>query len=165
MWFQEAAARDQRRADALQQELSEWDALACARQDAAADAVNLELRPQQVDGAEKWAARVQDGRAWGALRRQLELPVGPAAARPVSAPCIQVLDPSVERSCAEPAAVSVAAPNSAQKQMETLPPVALVGLEPAEPDVLARQPASLPLGVQQPVVQRPEAREALLPVV
>src|SRR6202166_2505963 len=75
------------------------------------------------------------------------------------------LDPSVERSCAEPAAVSVAAPNSAQKQMETLPPVALVGLEPAEPDVLARQTASVALGVQQPVVQRPEAREALLPVV
>jgi len=51
--FQEAEAPDPRPADAILQATAAWDASAGVRQDAAADAVHLELRPQSADGAEK----------------------------------------------------------------------------------------------------------------
>ena len=105
MWSQEAAEPDQRLAGALQQEPNEWDASACAHQDAAADAVHRELRPQREDGAEKWVGRVRDDRAQGALRRQLELPAAPLVERRELAPCTQVSDRFAELSCAEPGAV------------------------------------------------------------
>ena len=87
-------------ADAHPQAPTAWDASACARPDAAADAAHLEPRPPSADGAERWAAQEQDGRAPGARRRRLGPRAAPAAEPHAAEPCTPAAARFAERSCA-----------------------------------------------------------------
>lgn len=92
----------QRRADALRQEPNAWDALACARQDATADAPHLELRLPSAGDAEKLAGRARDDRARDGMFPRLELRAVPEAEPDARVLCTQAAARFAERSCAAP---------------------------------------------------------------
>ena len=131
-----------------------WDASACAHQDATADAVHPDLRPQLVGGAGKLAGRARDVQAQDVSHRRSELPVAPAAERAEPEPYTRDAARSGERSCAALEAEERAfAPQSerlaerSQKRLEA-------PLQKAEPP-----------GEEEPDVPAPAQRARMMPEV
>jgi hypothetical protein len=109
-------APDLRPAGAIPQATGAWDASVCARPDAAADVLHLELRSPPADDAERLVGRARDVRERHALHRQSELLAAPAAEQAAKAPCTRVLAQSAERSSLAPVAVAqLNAPESKQR--------------------------------------------------
>jgi len=131
-------ALDPHPADALPQALNASDALACAHQDAAVDAVHPELRPPSADDAEKWVDRARDARVRDGTFRRLELQAAPSAGLAVPAPCTLAVARFGERSCAAPGAAEQpdAPKQEPLAERPPKPPEALQRLEPAPRAVL-----------------------------
>jgi hypothetical protein len=172
--FPEVEAPDPLPADARRQATAVWDASACARPDAAADAVHPEVRPQPADGAERWADLARDAQGRDAHCHR-SAPRAALAAEPDAAElCTPAVVRFAERSFAAPEAAERPEESVQRNASQSEPPeersLKLPEEEPAPlaaPDVpAARLRAAMlqkarPPGApeqQKPMVTQPEAQ-------